>query len=82
MMIGDSVTEPHIIANDSGLCVYSCVQLHNPAQIGIVLPWITTTVIHITDTRLILTVFCLHSLWIVINGVIMEHIPGTVLLFI
>lgn len=37
MMIGDSASEPNIIANDSGLCVYICTQLHNTAQSGNVL---------------------------------------------
>lgn len=32
MMIGDSVSEPDIIANDSGLCVYICMHPHNTAQ--------------------------------------------------
>lgn len=37
VMIGDSASEPNIIANDSGLGVYICMQMHNPAQSGYVL---------------------------------------------
>lgn len=37
MMIGDSASEPNIIANDIGLCVYICMQPHNTAQSGNVL---------------------------------------------
>ena len=51
MMIGDSASEPNIIANDSGLCVYICTQLHNTAQSGNVLLWITTTIAHRYETR-------------------------------
>lgn len=32
MMMGDSASEPNIIANDSGLRVYVCVRPHNAAQ--------------------------------------------------
>ena len=50
MMIGDSATEPDIIADDSGLCVYICTQPHNTAQSGNVLLWITTTIAHKYET--------------------------------
>lgn len=50
MMIGDSASEPNIIANDSGLCVYICMQLHNTAQSENVLLWITTTIAHRYET--------------------------------
>lgn len=43
MMIGDSASEPNIIANDSGLCVYICMQPHNTAHRGDVLLWITVS---------------------------------------
>lgn len=54
MMIGDSVTEPNIIANDSGLCVYICMQPHNTAQSENVLLWITTATArrYVTSTDL------------------------------
>lgn len=37
MMMADSASEPNIIANDSGLCVYICMQLNNTAPSGNVL---------------------------------------------
>lgn len=49
-MIGDSASEPKIIANDSGLCVYICMQPHNIAQSGNVLLWITTAIVHRYET--------------------------------
>lgn len=50
MMMGDSASEPKIIANDSGLCVSICVQPHNTAESGNVHIWITTTIAHTYET--------------------------------
>lgn len=61
MMIGDSVTEPSIIANDSSLCVYICVQPHRTAQSGNVLPRITTSIAHRYETGADLNCSASHS---------------------
>lgn len=50
-MIGDSASEPNIIANDSGLCVYICMQPRKTAQSGNVLLRLTTTPAHGYETQ-------------------------------
>lgn len=49
-MMGDSASEPNIIANDSGLCVYIRIQPNNTAQSGNVLLRITPTIAHRYET--------------------------------
>lgn len=78
MMIGDSVFQLHIITNDSGLCISECGRI-TQQQRGDMLLLITSTFTYEYDFLLMFckfTVSYLHSLWIVINGLILLHTPG------